>query len=70
MTLPANFNQIPRDYLVKEPGEDGLMWYKIHFIIVRTCRLAKVHFDLEHLQKRSDGTTIRVKYGSVNAEYR
>lgn len=70
VTLPADFNRIPREYLVKRQGQDRQMWYTIPFIIVRTCRLANVHFDFVHLQERPDGPPIRVKYGSVQAESR
>ncbi|KAH6647882.1 hypothetical protein BKA67DRAFT_400113 [Truncatella angustata] len=68
VTLPADFNQIPKRFLIKQPAADGQLWYKIPFMIVRTCRLANVHFDLVHLQENEDGTIIRKTYGSVKAD--
>lgn len=46
------------------------MWYKIPFVIVRTCHLANVTFDFVHLQQNADGTKTRKKYQSVKADWK
>lgn len=60
VVVKGNLDQIPREKLKKQKGEDGKWYYKIDLEMVMVRNMAKLTFKLVHDQK---------EYGAIDAEW-